>query len=106
MNDCRAACCCQLGPPIRTLIELLQKHAAQTKVDGGVWQIPHGDEFYEFLIHQFTTTDMTPADVHALGLEQVAKVHAQIEEVMHRIGFQGSLREFMEKTRSRSSVLQ
>src|ERR1700761_5190833 len=67
---------------------------------GGVWQIPHGDEFYRFLIHQFTTTDMTPADVHALGLEQVAQVHAQIEEVMHRIGFQGSLREFMDKTRA------
>ena len=100
VNECRAALLNQLGPAYRTLIDLLQKHAAQTKVDGGVWQIPHGDEFYAFLIHQFTTTDMTPADVHALGLEQVARVHAQIEEVMHRIGFQGSLREFMDRTRA------
>jgi len=100
VSECRAALLTQLGPAYRTLIALLQKQAGQTKVDGGVWQIPHGDEFYAFLIHQFTTTDMTPADVHTLGLEEVAKVHAQIEQVMHKIGFQGSLREFMDKTRA------
>ncbi len=100
VRDCRSALLLQLGPAYRSLIDVMQKQAAQTRVDGGVWQIPHGDEFYQFLIHQFTTTDMTPADVHALGLEQVAKVHAQIEEVMRRIGFQGTLREFMDKTRA------
>ncbi len=100
VNDCRGALLLLLGPAYQNLIELLQKHAALTRVDGGVWQIPHGDEFYQFLIHQFTTTDLTPAEVHALGLEQVAQVHAQIEEVMRKIGFQGSLREFMDQTRA------
>jgi len=43
---------------------------------------------------------MTPADVHALGVEQVAKVHAQMEEVMRKIGFQGTLREFVDQMRA------
>jgi uncharacterized protein (DUF885 family) len=102
VSDCRVALLSQLGPAYRMLIDLLQKQAVQTKVDGGVWQLPQGDQFYEFLIHQFTTTDMTPADVHALGLQEVSTVHAQIEQVMRKIGFQGSLREFMDKTRADS----
>src|SRR5882724_8776936 len=76
MSDGRAALLNDLGPAYRTLIDVLEKHAAQTRVDGGVWQLPQGDEFYRFLIRQFTTTDMTPADVHALGLQEVSRVHA------------------------------
>jgi uncharacterized protein (DUF885 family) len=100
VNDCRAALLGQLGPAYTMLIELLQKQSAHTRVDAGVWQLPRGDEFYRFLIHQFTTTDMTPADVHALGLQEVSRVHAQIEQVMRTIGLHGSVREFMDKTRA------
>ena len=100
VGACASALVSRMGPAYRDLISLLEKQSAQTRVEGGVWQIPHGDEFYEFLIHQFTTTDMSPADVHALGLQEVSRVHAEIEVVMRKLGFQGSVREFMNQTRA------
>lgn len=100
VSACESALLKSLGPAYRDLISLLEKQSAETRVDGGVWQIPNGDEFYRFLIHQFTTTDLSPADVHALGLQEVARVHAEIEVVMRKLGFQGSVREFMNQTRA------
>ena len=99
-SACRAALLNDLGPAYQGLIELLEKQAAQSRVDAGVWQLPNGDEFYKFLIRQFTTTDMTPADVHALGLQEVSRVHAEIEVVMRQLAVAGPLREFMNRTRA------
>lgn len=100
VSDCRRALLHDLGPAYRQLIALLEKQAAATPVDGGVWQLPDGDEFYKFLIRQFTTTDMTPAQVHALGLKEVGRVRGEIEVIMNKLGFNGSVREFIDKTRS------
>jgi uncharacterized protein (DUF885 family) len=100
VGECRSALLNDLGPAYRDLIALLEKQSAQTRIDGGVWQLPNGDELYKFLIHQFTTTDMTPAEVHELGLQQVAKVHAEIEAGLQKLGFNGTLREFMDRTRA------
>jgi uncharacterized protein (DUF885 family) len=82
------------------LIEVLKDQGKRTPITGGVWQLPDGDAFYAFLVRQFTTSTMTPAEVHALGIAQVATVHAQIAGVMGTLGFNGSVREFMAKTKT------
>jgi uncharacterized protein (DUF885 family) len=46
-----------------------------------------------------TTTDMTPEDVHSLGLQEVSRVHREIEQVMRRLGVEGSVRDFMSSIR-------
>lgn len=85
--------------PFRTaygdLIEVLERHAAETKIDGGVWQLPDGDAFYAFLVRQFTTTDMTPDEIHDLGLAEAQRIRAEMGEIMQRVGFEGTLRDFM-----------
>ena len=43
-----------------------------------------------------TTTDMTPAQIHQLGLDEVARIHGEIRKVMAEVGFKGSLQEFFQ----------
>jgi uncharacterized protein (DUF885 family) len=98
-EDARKALRSDLQPAYEQLIGVLQEQGEHTPILAGVWQIPDGPAFYAFLIRQFTTTAMTPEDVHALGLRQVEAVHAQIAAIMRTLGFTGSVREFMAKTK-------
>jgi uncharacterized protein (DUF885 family) len=84
-----------LQPAYEELIVLLEAQGRRTPIDGGAWQLPDGDAFYAFLIRQFTTTAMTPLQVHEMGLAEVARSHAEIDALMQRLGFTGTLREFL-----------
>jgi len=89
-----------LKPAYTELIRLLEDQAQHSPIDGGAWQLPDGDAFYAFLVRQFTTTDMTPAQVYEMGLTEVARSHAEITALMTKIGFNGSLRDFMNKVKT------
>jgi uncharacterized protein (DUF885 family) len=92
----RAAMLQSLEPAYRELVTLLEEQQAKSRIEGGVWQQPDGDAFYAFLVRQFTTTtDMTPRRIHELGLHEVARLHGEMQAVMNRVGFQGTLRQFM-----------
>uniref|UniRef100_A0A7C4QJH1 DUF885 domain-containing protein n=1 Tax=Schlesneria paludicola TaxID=360056 RepID=A0A7C4QJH1_9PLAN len=60
----------------------------------GAWQLPRGDEFYAFSARQYTTTNLTPAEIHAVGLKEVARIRGEMERVKEQVGFRGSLQEF------------
>lgn len=60
----------------------------------GIWQLPEGEELYAFFARKFTTTALTPEQVHALGLSEVKRLRVEMEAVMKRTGFQGTLPEF------------
>ena len=96
----RSALLRTVGPAYRELIAVLREQSARTPISGGVWQLPDGDAFYAFLIRQFTTTNMTPAEIHEMGLAEVARSQADIGALMRKIGFAGTLREFMNKVKS------
>ncbi len=60
----------------------------------GIWQMPQGDTLYSFLIRKETTTRMTPAEIHDLGLREVERVGAEMQQVMEDTGFKGTRSEF------------
>ena len=62
--------------------------------------MPDGKAFYRQQIRAYTTLDLSPGKIHRIGLEQVAKIHAQMLEVMKDSGFQGSFDEFLQFLRS------
>jgi uncharacterized protein (DUF885 family) len=100
LDDARGALLEELQPAYQSLIRLLESQAASTPVTGGIWQLPDGDAFYAFLVRQFTTTDMTPEQIHEMGLAEVARSRGEISALMKKVGFQGNLREFMAKIRA------
>src|SRR6476661_8899383 len=56
----------------------------------GAWQLPHGGELYAQMIHHYTTTNMTPEEVHQTGLKEVARINQEMDRVMQQTGFKGS----------------
>ncbi|MFU7529002.1 DUF885 domain-containing protein [Qipengyuania sp. ASV99] len=53
----------------------------------GILATPGGDEYYAYRVRSFTTTDMTPQEVHDLGLSEVARIRAEMEQVAAEAGF-------------------
>jgi uncharacterized protein (DUF885 family) len=72
--------------------------AAPAEVGIGRW--PNGAATYAWLARRYTTTDLTPDQVHALGLSEVARIRSEMETVKTRAGFKGSLPEFFRHLRT------
>lgn len=68
--------------------------------DVGAWQLPDGKDLYAYLVRSHTTTKMTPDEVHAVGLREVARIRAEMEATKARIGFKGTLKELFELLRT------
>jgi uncharacterized protein (DUF885 family) len=66
----------------------------------GLNAVPGGDEWYAFNVRWRTTTDMTPDEIHTIGLQEVDRIHARIRNVMKEVGFAGNLADFFEFTRT------
>jgi uncharacterized protein (DUF885 family) len=56
--------------------------------------LPGGQEYYAFLVAQYTGGGMSPADIHALGLKEVARIQALMPAAIRRTGFKGSFTKF------------
>ncbi len=66
----------------------------------GIWQMPEGGELYTYLTQRFTTTNLTPQQIHEKGLSEVARIRAAMDEIVKQVGFQGSRAEFFTKLRT------
>lgn len=66
----------------------------------GVSNLPDGKAYYAYLVRHYTTTDMTPAQVHELGLKLVKQIHAQMQHVFTQVGFKGSYKDFLHYLRT------
>jgi uncharacterized protein (DUF885 family) len=60
------------------LIEHLREIEPTASPEAGVWRLPDGDEYYEWLLRDHTSTDLSPDEVHHLGLEQVERVQTEL----------------------------
>jgi uncharacterized protein (DUF885 family) len=88
-------------PAYRELRDYFTKEYLPASFDQvGAWQWPNGGEAYAFLARRYTTTEMTPEQIHAKGLEEVARIRAEMQRVMEQVGFKGSLKEFFKKLRT------
>lgn len=66
----------------------------------GVWQIPDGRKFYAARARQFTTTDLTPQQIHDIGQREVKRIRGEMEKIIKEVGFDGTFAEFLEHLRT------
>ncbi len=62
----------------------------------GLYAQPDGEDWYAYMVRLRTTTDMTPDEIHQIGLDEVARIHEEMHNVMDEVGFEGDLKEFFE----------
>ncbi|HET7267325.1 MAG TPA: DUF885 family protein [Oleiagrimonas sp.] len=87
----------KLMPAYRELRQYIADDYMQhTRESSGMEGLPNGQAWYAFKVRQRTTTDLTPAQIHQIGLDAVKQIHGQMHEVMEKVGFKGSLHEFFD----------
>jgi prolyl oligopeptidase len=97
----RAAVSDKLVPAFRTFKQFFDREYLPACFDQvGVWQMPTGATLYAFEARKNTTTDLTPEQIHAKGLSEVARIRAEMQKIMERTGFKGTLPEFFQKLRT------
>jgi len=85
----------RIMPSFRKLRAFLaDEYMPATRDSVGLDKIPGGAEWYAFSARENTTTDLTPAQIHQIGLDEVARIHGEIRKIMADVGFKGSLQDF------------
>jgi uncharacterized protein (DUF885 family) len=88
-------------PAYRDLLAFLRNdYIPHARVALAAESLPDGKAYYRSKILEFTTLDMDPAAIHALGLSEVAKIHAQMLETMKATGFKGDFPAFLHYLRT------
>ncbi len=93
----RAVIADRIVPAYRRLHDFIRDEylpACRTSV--AVSALPDGAAWYAWLVRTQTTTDMSPEEIHAFGLSEVARITGEMEQVMKQVGFEGTLGEFFD----------
>lgn len=91
----------QMLPSFKKLRDFIaNEYLPATRESVGMDKLPNGAEWYAFNVKQTTTTDLTPAQIHQIGLDEVARIHGDIRQVMKEVGFKGSLQDFFKFMRT------
>jgi len=61
----------------------------------GLSNLPHGDRWYELLTRNYTTTQMTPDDIHRLGLDEVRRIRDEMQLIIDEVEFDGDFQAFL-----------
>ncbi|GHF26836.1 hypothetical protein GCM10017044_22340 [Kordiimonas sediminis] len=67
--------------------------AARESLGASEW--PNGDEIYKEFVKYYTTLDVTPDEIHELGLQEVARIRSEMEEIIKEVGYEGTFKEFL-----------
>lgn len=89
-----------MKPAYERLVNVFREHEKGVNNGDGVWKLPDGDKFYQYLLRSHTTTNMQADDIHNLGLAEVRRIHDEIKDVMQTLGYSGTMAEFFDHSRT------
>jgi len=88
-------------PAFQRFRDFLQKEYVPASFEQvGAWQVPKGGETYSYLVRSMTTTTFTPEQVHEIGLQEVKRIRAEMEQEKDKAGFKGTMQEFFQFLRT------
>lgn len=79
-----------------TMLATLDAIEPSATGNDGAWGLPEGQDYYAHRLRASTTTDLTADEIHQLGLQQVQRIHGEMERIKRQVGFSGTLREFFQ----------
>lgn len=92
----RAAIAESVTPAYRELLAFFREtYVPNTRTTLGASEFPDGEEYYAQQIRQYTTLDLSAEEIHQIGLEEVARITAEMEQAKKEAGFEGTLADFI-----------
>ncbi len=104
LADAAAALLGSVKPAYEQLIAMFEAQEKLTTDDDGVWKLPEGRDYYNFMLRQHTTTTLSADEIHELGLREVARIHAGMAAIKEKVGFKGDFAAFLAFMRGRPAV--
>ncbi len=87
-REIMAAVRTEVAPAYARLAKFVQvEYAPHGRTEPGVWSLPDGEARYRYNVRRMTTTNLTPDQIHAIGLQQVNLIEGEMLEVAHHLGF-------------------
>ena len=75
------------------------------RTSSGIWDLPDGDKWYQYLIKYYTHTNMTPDEIFETGRQEVERILAEMETVKNQTGFEGDLKSFFNHIRTNKELI-
>ncbi len=90
-----------LNPTYQELYDfLINEYLPESRDTIGISDVPNGKEWYEYLARYHTTTNLTPDEIHEIGLREVAKIRAEMEGIIEQVGWEGDFNSFLQYLRT------
>jgi uncharacterized protein (DUF885 family) len=86
LRDVQAAISGQVFPAYRKLTAYFVALQPKARANHGAWSLPDGDKFYAWTVRSYTTTSMTPQQIHELGLAEVARIGGEMDAILRGQG--------------------
>jgi len=90
----------QINPALQALLAFLESDYLPAARSPGIGALPGGKQVYSRLAQHFTTTELTPDEIHEIGLGEVARIRGEMETVIDTVGFEGDIAAFNEFLRT------
>jgi uncharacterized protein (DUF885 family) len=74
-------------PGYRRIRDFLAGQIPRATDEAGVWRLPRGDAFYRRALETFTTTSLTPDQIHEIGLREVARLEGEMDAILRQLGY-------------------
>ncbi len=96
----------KLNPQFIKMTNFLKnEYLPASRTTSGIGSFKFGKELYAVYAKQWTTTEMTPEEIHNLGLKEVARITSEMEKVKTQVGFKGTLNEFFAAVRDKKELM-
>ena len=83
-------------PAYRRLLDFYHgEYLPGARATTGASRLPGGKRFYQEQIRVYTTTDMSPAEIHLIGLSEVTRIRGEMNDILDQVEFEGSFSEFI-----------
>lgn len=83
---------------------MADRYLPRARTTAGIGALPGGAQWYRMLVRSSTTTTLTPQEIHELGLQEVARIRGEMEQVKAKFGFDGDLDAFLKSLDQRPEL--
>lgn len=94
----------ELKPVLNRLINMFGDDLENNESMVGLWHYPDGGSYYQYLIRLHTNLDLSPDEIHQLGIDRMATIQKEMQLIREEIGFEGTAQEFHANLKSDSSI--
>lgn len=87
LAEAEATLTSQILPAFHRLRDMMAAQLPKATDDAGMWRLPGGEAAYRVRLHAQTTTDLSPEEIHQIGLREVARIEGEMDRILRNLGY-------------------